>query len=150
MRFSTMTSLFNAPSRLTFPLHNTTVQSQRTGSIYDSWLLTQGSDSAHTPQSESDKNTLIKIVNTVTNNCRRYIQIFRNPNHPSGQSLESYQEWLDNLKKILQENGLPFSTEMRDVNSNKKDYILGINFYHYSAKKLKILKSLLSENLLLI
>ena len=155
MRFSTMTSFSNAPSRLTFPLPSTPFQTQRTGKIFDSNFTGVNypqqileDQFPRLLQSESDQIRIREIAEQVAPYCKRYLKIYYyNHNDPAKQPLESYQKWLDNLKEILQENGLQFSTEMRPGNSNKKDYILGINFYHYSARKLKTLKSLLTKKL---
>ncbi|MFN9691314.1 MAG: hypothetical protein ACK551_04360 [Vampirovibrionales bacterium] len=172
MRFSTMTSLSNAPSRLTFPLPSTTVQTQRTGSVYDYWFPIQepiqGNSIVQTPQSESDAKMLTEIVNTfieenkarldisntktqpsqqtLSGYSRAPLNICYNPKHDSNQSLESYLKWLDDIKLRMKKKLLDFAI----VDAPHGNNALSINISRYTRQELEILKQLLSENLLLI
>jgi hypothetical protein len=157
MRFSTMTSLSNAPSRLTFPLPSTTVQTQRTGKIDDSDFLVNNypqkileDQFPRLLQSESDQVRIGEITEEVAPNCKRYLKIFYDPTHASNQPLESYRKWLDTLVEGLSNHGLYYTKEYIHADPKIKAYILGIYFSRYNKTDLNTLKSLLSQNLLLI
>jgi len=144
MRFSTMTSLSNAPSRLTFPLPSTTVQTQRTGSVYDSSILIHPKPQdlvLQTPQSESDAKMLISIINTFAERNKGRLNICYNPKHASDQTLESYLKWLDDLKASLTKAFLDYAI----VDAPNDTYALSINPSRYNRTDLNTLKRLLTK-----
>jgi hypothetical protein len=157
MRFSTMTSLSNAPSRLTFAPPSTTIQTQRTGKIVDSNYICENfpqtlleKSNPQLLQSESDQVRIGEIAEEVAPNCKRYLKISYHPTHASNQPLESYRKWLDTLVEGLSNHGLYYTKEYIHADPKIKAYILGIYFSRYNKTDLNTLKSLLSQNLLLI
>lgn len=147
-----MTSLFNAPSRLTFPLPSTTVQTQRTGKIVDSDFLVNNypqkileDQFPRLLQSESDQVRIGEIAEEVAPNCKRYLKISYHPTHASNQPLESYRKWLDALVEGLRNNRLDYTIEHIHDDPNINDYILGIEFSRYNRTALNTLIKLLTK-----
>jgi hypothetical protein len=155
MRFSTMTPLFNAPSRLTVPLPSTPVQTQRTGKIDDSDFLVNNypqkileDQFPRLLQSEYDRVRMREIAEEVTPNLNRTLKIYYyDPQDPSKQGLKDYQKWLDALVEGLRNNRLDYTIEHIHDDPNINDYILGIKFSRYNRTALNSLIQLLTKKL---
>ena len=162
MRFSTMTSLSNAPSRLTFPLHNTTVQTQRTGRLRDSNffygdpLLENNVDLfPGFLQSDYDQRGVWEIVKMILEkiaegtppDMQRTLLIHYDEKYPSNQILTDYLKWLNAISYVLNRKAIPHAIETMNEDPKK---ILRLDFSKIPINKLHSLKQLLSENLLLI
>jgi hypothetical protein len=157
-----MTSLSNAPSRLTFPLPSTTVQTQRTGRLRDSNFfygdpllknhveLFSGfwqSDYDQRGVWEIVKMILEKIAEGTPPDMQRTLLIHYDEKYPSKQLLEDYLKWLNALSYMLNRNEIPHAIETMKKDPKK---ILRLDFSKIPINKLHSLKQLLSENLLLI